>query len=280
MQLHAQILLVFYMNIFMALKRPYLNFLFTNCTVLWPVDVHSQNRGEGTMVWSPQLPPVEAPSRAVRSVDAKWQLMRRVSPIWSPKLTQASSTPGHSSHTSFLQSPFQDLRLKLATTAGERAVPARARPSRYCPQPAFGWVHTPHSHTCPGVSGGSRHESAGGCAVAPGAVSRTSQRPTVSIHQQRHWGHTARSTRRAPQVTTHHYKRQSWPLAPEQDTRQSDPHLEATQPAHTQRTLTGRSGSPGNSSHVRTCVSGEQPHCISAHLVRGFRQNWKMTTKM
>lgn len=75
--------------------------------------------------------------------------MRRVSPIWSPKLTRASSTPGHSSHTSFLQSPFQDLRLKLATTAGERAVPARAGPSCYCPQPAFGWVHTPHSHACP-----------------------------------------------------------------------------------------------------------------------------------
>ena len=124
--------------------------------------------------------------------------MRSVSSIWSPKLTQASSTPDHSSHTSFLQSPFQDPRLKLATTAGKRAVRARAGPSRYCPQPACGWVHTPHSHACPGASGGSRHESAGGCAVAPGAVSRTSQRPTVSIHQQSH-----RATQLGPQEAPH-----------------------------------------------------------------------------
>ena len=66
-----------------------------------------------------------------------------------------------------------------------------------------------HSHACPGASGGSHHESAGGCAAAPGAVLRTSQRPTVSIHQQSHRGHTARSTSSAPQATTRHCKRQS-----------------------------------------------------------------------
>ena len=221
-------LCLFYMNIFMALKRSYLNFLFANFMVLWSMDVHSQNRGEGNMVWSPQLLPIEAPSRAVRSVDAKWQLMRSVSPIWSPKLTQASSPPDHSSHTSFLQSPFKDPRLKLATTAGKRAVPARAGPSRYCPQPACSWVHTPHSHACPGASGGSHHESAGGCAAAPGSVLRTSQRPTVSIHQQSHRGHTARSTSSAPQATTRHCKRQSWPLAPGKMTPTWRPHSQPT----------------------------------------------------
>lgn len=76
-----------------------------------------------------------------------------MSPIWSPKLTQASSTPGHSSHTSCLQSPFQDPRLKLATTAGKRAAPPG--PDHLVTvhkQPLAGFA--PLTHTCLGASGG------------------------------------------------------------------------------------------------------------------------------
>ena len=71
-------LCLFYVNAFMALKRSYLNLHFTNFTVLWSMDVQSQNH-EGNMVWSPQLPPIETPSWAVRSMDAEWQPMRSVS---------------------------------------------------------------------------------------------------------------------------------------------------------------------------------------------------------
>lgn len=199
-----------------------------------------------------------------------------MSPIWSPKLTQASSTPGHSSHTSCLQSPLQDPRLKLATTAGKRAVPPG--PDHLVTvhkQPSAGFAPLAHTRVWarlaapPGVR----------CAAAAGAAPRASQRPAVSIPQQIPRGHAAPQVppRRSPPVTAN--------VSPDAGTRAghqakwSQPGGCAVSP-HSQRTLTGRPGPPGNSSHVRTCVSGEQPHCIFAHFVHGFGQNWKMTTKM
>lgn len=43
-----------------------------------------------------------------------------------------------------------------------------------------------------------------------------------------------------------------------------------------QKTSTGRSGLSRNTAYKCRCVFGEHPHCISAHLLSGFRKNWKI----
>ena len=126
-----------------------------------------------------------------------------MSPVWSPKLTRASSTPGHSSHTSCLQSPFQDPRLKLVTTAGKRAVPPG--PDHLVTihkQPSAGFAPLTHTRVWARTAAppGVRWRVCSGS----GAASRASQRLAVSIPQQSPQGHAAPQVlpRRSPAITT------------------------------------------------------------------------------
>ena len=118
-----------------------------------------------------------------------------MSPIVSPELTQASSTPDHSRPHSFLQSPFGIPKLKPAT-----AVPG---PSLYCPQTAFGRVCATPSRCFWGPSGGSCHEAGGG--RQPGAVPRTSKRLAVSVQQQSRPGLHSRFAISPLPVAIHHH---------------------------------------------------------------------------
>ena len=210
MHLHAQILFVFvlcecfYGTKEILFKSP---FYKLHGSVIHGRAVSESWRQHGV------VPPAAAHRDAVMSCEVNGRRVTAdekcvLSPIWSPKLTRASSTPGHSSHTSCLQSPFQDPRLKLVTTAGKRAVPPG--PDHLVTlhkQPSAGFA--PLTHTCvwvrPAAPPGVRWRVCSGS----GAASRASQRPAVSIPQQNPPGPWS-STSTAPQVTSRHYKRQSW----------------------------------------------------------------------
>lgn len=158
------------------------------------------------------VPPAAAHRDAVMSCEVSGRRVTTdeecvMSPIWSPKLTRASSTPGHSSHTSCLQSPFQDPRLNLATTAGKRAVPPG--PDHLVTvhkQPSAGFAPLTHTRVWvrPAAPPGVRWRVCSGSGGHFESFPETGcQHPSAEPPGPRS------STSTAPQVTSRHCGRQS-----------------------------------------------------------------------
>lgn len=112
------------MNIFITLKRSYLNFLLT-CTVLWPMNLilcECRLRTVARAVWF-CLQTAAACKWSDGNKIATESCVRSMAPILSPELTQASSPstqiiPGHTQ----LASSFQNSHWP-STTADKTAVP-------------------------------------------------------------------------------------------------------------------------------------------------------------
>lgn len=113
------------MNIFIILKRSYLNLLFKTCTVLWPMYLtlcKCRLRAVAMAVWF-CLQTAAACKWGYGNKIATESCVRSMAPVLSPELTQASSPsaqiiPGHTQLASSFQNSHWPAKTAVPTSEG------------------------------------------------------------------------------------------------------------------------------------------------------------------